>query len=266
MSFKKTDIPIFRINYGNRLLLFFLFFSCFQSFAQTEKENQFTNEYEFNRVTGKKTAIEFDLAHAYTSGINETNPFYKSSEMSGRLWVHYYTHKKWKFSGSIGYIYNRDVPEITKKKSSEIRFTAQGIYYFIKKDYVLTNRLRIEDRILQNENDGLDVVFRFREMVKLVYPISIVKFGKGSLYSIASEEVVFKTKAQTTGEGFFDRNRLTLGLGYSFSDAFQFELTYVNEYLPRTTNDKLYNTISTTLIFNDLISVLRKKNGNIPTY
>jgi hypothetical protein len=153
-----------------------------------------------------------------------------------------------------------------KKKSSEIRFTAQGIYYFIKKDYVLTNRLRIEDRILQNENDGLDVVFRFREMVKLVYPISIVKFGKGSLYSIASEEVVFKTKAQTTGEGFFDRNRLTLGLGYSFSDAFQFELTYVNEYLPRTTNDKLYNTISTTLIFNDLISVLRKKNGNIPTY
>jgi hypothetical protein len=116
MSFKKTDIPIFRINYGNRLLLFFLFFSCFQSFAQTEKENQFTNEYEFNRVTGKKTAIEFDLAHAYTSGINETNPFYKSSEMSGRLWVHYYTHKKWKFSGSIGYIYNRDVPEITKKK------------------------------------------------------------------------------------------------------------------------------------------------------
>jgi hypothetical protein len=266
MSYKKIDSLFFRITYSNKLFLFFMLFLHIQSFAQTEKENQFTNEYQFNRVVGKKTAIEFDLAHAYTSGINETNPFYKSSQISGRLWVHYYTHKKWKFSGSIAYLYNRDVPEITNRKSSEIRFTAQGIYYFIKKDYVLTNRLRIEDRILQNENASLDVVFRFREMVKLVYPISLTKFGKGSLYSIASEEVIFKTKGSTTGEGFFDRNRLTLGLGYSFSDTFQFELVYINEYLPRNTNNKQYNTISTTLIFNDLISVLRKKNGNIPTY
>jgi len=266
MSNKKTDILFFRINYRNSLLLFFMLFLCFQSFAQIEKENQFTNEYRFNRVVGKKTAIELDLEHAYTSGANETNPFYKSSQFSGKLWVHYYASKKWKISGFGAYLYNQDVPEITQKKSPEIRFAAQGIYYFIKKDYVLTNRFRIEDRILQNENESFDVVFRFREMVKLVYPISIVKFGKGSLYGIASEEVIFKTKGSTTGERFFDRNRLTLGLGYSFSDAFQFELTYVNQYLPRSANDKMYNTISTSLIFNDLISILRKKNGSIPTY
>ena len=98
-----------------------------------------------------------------------------------------------------------------------------------------------------------------------MYPISIIKFGKGSLYGIASEEVVFKTNGSTTGDLFFDRT-VTFGFGYSFSDAFQFELTYVNQYLPRDTNDKMYNTISTTLIFNDLISILRKKNGSIPTY
>jgi hypothetical protein len=266
MSWKKIDILFFRTNYENRLFLFFMLFLCFQSFAQIEKENQFTNEYQFNRVVGKNTVLEFDLGHAYTSGLNETNPFYESSQISGRLWVHYYASKKWKFSGFVAYLYNQDVPEITQKKSPEIRFAAQGIYYFIKKDYVLTNRFRIEDRILQNENNSFDVVFRFREMVKLVYPISIIKFGKGSLYGVASEEVVFKTNGSTTGDRFFDRNRLTLGLGYSFSDTFQFELTYVNEYLPRETNDKMYNTISTTLIFNDLVSILRKKNGSIPTY
>lgn len=103
-------------------------------------------------------------------------------------------------------------------------------------------------------------------MVKLVYPISVIKVGKGSLYGIASDEVFFKTKGSTTGEKFFDRNRLALGLGYSFSDAFQFELCFLNEYLPRPTNDKVYNSISTTLIFNDFISTLRKKNGSIPTY
>lgn len=266
MAYKKMGFLFFKINFGTRIHLFFMLFLGFQSIAQTEKENQFTNEYQFNRVIGTKTAIEFNLAHAYTSGINETNPFYKSSQISGRLWMHYYTLKKWKLSGFVAYLYNRDVPEITQKKSSEIRFAAQAIYYFIKKDYVLTNRIRIEDRILEQSNASLEVVFRFREMVKLIYPISIVKFGKGSLYSISSEEVVFKTNGSTTGEDAFDRNRLTLGLGYSFSDAFQFELTYMNEYLPRNTNDKMYNSISTTIIFNDLISVLRKKNGIIPTY
>lgn len=189
-----------------------MLFLGIQSFAQIERENQFTNEYQFNRVVGKKTALEFNLGHDYTSGINQTNPFYKSSQVSGHLWVYYFASEKWKISGSLAYIYNKDVPEITNKKSSEIRFTAQGIYYLVKKDYVLTNRFRFEDRILGDENTSLDIVFRFREMIKLVYLISIIKFGKGSLYSIASEEVIFKTKGSTTGEGFLDRNRLTAGL------------------------------------------------------
>lgn len=266
MFYKKIDFLFLKANHNITLLLFFLITSHLPCLAQTETENQFINEYQFNKIVGKKTASELDLAHTYTSGINETNPFYQSSQISGRLWIHYYASKKWKISGFVAYLYNKDVPEITQKKSPEIRFAAQGIYYFVKKDYVLTNRFRIEDRILQNESNSVDVVYRFREMVKLVYPISAIKFGKGSLYSIVSEEVYFKTKGSTTGENFFDRNRLTAGFGYSFSDAFQFELTYMNEYLPRSTNDKMYNCISTTLIFNDFISSLRKKNGSIPTY
>lgn len=266
MQYENINFLFFRIAYRNKLNLFLMLLSCIQTFAQTENENQFTNEFQFNKTTGKKTAIELNLAHAYTSGVNHTNPFYKSSQISGRLWGHYYATKNWKISGFVAYLYNKDVPEITQKKSPEIRFAAQGIYYIIKKKYLLTNRLRIEDRILQNENESFDVVFRFREMVKLIYPLSKIKTGKGSLYGIASEEVVFKTNGSTTGKDFFDRNRFSLGLGHSFSDAFQFELTYLNEYLPRDTNGKIYNTISVTLIFNDLTSTLRKKNGSIPTH
>lgn len=249
-----------------KLFCFFLSGLCVSSWAQTETENQFVNEYQFNRTVGNKTAVELNLGQTYTSGVNQISPLYKSSQVSGRIWVHYYASPKWKLSGALSYLYNQDVPEIIQKKTPEIRFVAQGIYYFIKKDYVLTNRFRIDDRILQDENNSPNVVYRFREMIKLVYPISIIKFGKGSLYSIASEEVFFKTKGSGTGETFFDRNKLTLGFGYSFSDAFQLELTYINEYLPRPTNDKVFNCISTTLIFNDLISVLRKKSGVIPTY
>ena len=79
-------------------------------------------------------------------------------------------------------------------------------------------------------------------------------------------QLVFKTKGSTTGEGFFDRNRLTLGLGYSFTDTIQFELTYMNEYLPRNATDKMYNVLSTTLIFNDLIYALKRKSGSIQAY
>jgi hypothetical protein len=85
MAYKKMGFLFFKINYGTRIHLFFLLFLGFQSTAQTEKENQFTNEYQFNRVIGTKTAIEFNLAHAYTSGINETNPFYKSSQIRSAL-------------------------------------------------------------------------------------------------------------------------------------------------------------------------------------
>ncbi len=95
----------------------------------------------------------------------------------------------------MGYVYNHDVSEINQKQLPEIRFAAQGNYYLIKKDYVLTNRFRIEDRILQDEDPSLDVVFRFREMIKLAYRITVIKFGKGSLYSIVSEEIFFKTKS-----------------------------------------------------------------------
>jgi hypothetical protein len=264
--FYKKDALFLKINYyirANVCIWLLLSFSCF---AQTQKRNQFENTYEFNRVVGKKTALELNLSHTYTSITDESNPFDKNSQVSGWLWLHYYASKKWKISGYVGYIYNHEVPEINQKELPEIRFSVQGIYYIIRKDYVLTGRFRIEDRILQDDSPTFNIVYRFREMIKLVYPITVVKFGKGSLYGMVSDEVFFKTKSTVTGDDFFDRNQLTLGLGYSFSDAFQFELTYINDYLPRTPNNKRHNIIGTKLIFNDFISILRKKNGNIPTY
>jgi hypothetical protein len=263
---QKTDLLFFKINYSGSICLFFLFFFIIPSFAQTEKEYQFSNEFQFNRVAGKKTALEFNFAQGSTSGTEETDPFYKMSQISSRIWVHYFLNKRWKISGSIAHFYNLDVPEISQKKSSEIRFSFQGIYYFTRKDYTLTNRIRIEDRILGDGDNSIDVVFRFREMVKLVYPISNIKVGAGSLFVIASDEIMFKSKGSTTGNDNFDRNRLRVGLGYTFTDYFEVELSYVNEYLPRNPNDKIYNSISTSIIFYDLISTLKKKNGSIPTH
>ena len=194
------------------------------------------------------------------------NPFNSLSQLYGRFWVHYYNNKKSKYSGSVSFFYNREVPELSQEKSPEVRFTFQGIYYIIKGKTVFTNRLRIDDRIIGDSNNSFNIVFRFREMLKLVYPISKSQNGKGSFYGIASEEVLFKTKGPITGDEFFDRNCFSFGIGYSFTDFFQVQVSYLNDYLPREINDKMYHSIGTSIIFNDLITALKKKQGNLPSH
>jgi hypothetical protein len=109
-------------------IIVIFFFNSFNLFSQTE--NQFTNEFQFNRNIGKITELEFDFAQGFTSGDEENNPFYKSSQISARLWLHYFANKKWKLSGFAAFFYNRDVPEISQKKitRSSICFSRHLLY------------------------------------------------------------------------------------------------------------------------------------------
>jgi len=232
--------------------------------AQNDTENQFSNEFQYNTTIGKKSSIEIDFGQGFTSGTIETNPFYKNSQLYLRGWLHYYSSKKWKVSGFAGYYFNRDVPEIAQNRVPEVRFALQGIYYFLKGDHTMTNRVRLENRLFLK--DSLEIVFRLRNAIKYVFPIAKSKSGNGYSYGIVSEEVFFKTSGNVTGKQFFDRNRISLGFGYSFSDNIQLELVYQNEYLPRKNVDQMFNVISTTIVFNDLISMLRKRNGSLPKY
>ena len=253
----QKQIKFFTLSARTLFLLFFFIFNT--SFSQTDTENQFSNEFQTNSNVGKKTAIEYNFGQAFTSGTVETNPFYKNSQLYLRSWLHHYTSDKWKLSGFVAYYFNKDVPEISQNRVPEIRFAVQGTYYFLKGDNTLTNRIRIEDRIFIE--DTFEVVFRFREALKFVFPISKIKSGNGYTYGIASDEVFFKTTGNVTGGQHFDRNRLTLGFGYNLSDTIQFEIAYQNEYLPRPTNDQMFHVISTTIIFNDLISSIKKQTG-----
>lgn len=245
-----------------------LFFVNHFGFAQTDTENQFRNQFQIHRTIGNKTALEIDIGTSFRSGTEETNPFYKNSQESYGLWIHYFAGKKWKLSAMAGFVFNRSVPEINQKKLPELRFSFQSIYYFIRsKELTLTSRTRIEDRILGDANtNSIEINYRFRQMIKLVYPLTSTKLGKGTLYGVASEEVFFKTEGVILGDEFFDRNQLLLGFGYTFTDHFQVELNYINEYLPRAETDKLHHIISTKIILNDFITVLKKRLGSIPSY
>ena len=62
-----------------------------------------------------------------------------------------------------------------------------------------------------------------------------------------------------TGAAVFDRNRFTIGSGYSITDDVQLELTYVNEILPRNPVNEIYNAFQVNVSFNNLFQNLGKK-------
>jgi hypothetical protein len=84
---------------------------------------------------------------------------------------------------------------------------------------------------------------------------------QGVVYAIASDEIYLKSGAKVTGESFFDRNRLNIGAGYLFTDDFQVELTYCNEYLPRSNGNQITNAASLTVTFNNLLKNINKKRN-----
>jgi hypothetical protein len=113
-----------------------------------------------------------------------------------------------------------------------------------------------------NADSVFQFKFRFRQMLKFVKPLNGKILRQGIVYLLASEELFFKPDAKSTGVTFFDRNRFEVGAGYLFTDDIQLELTYVNEFLPRDDNNEMYNIVSLTLSFNNLL--LNLKNSLKP--
>ncbi len=235
--------------------------------AQSDSYAQFWNEIALTRPLGSRWSTELNFGDVWSASANQLDGIFRyNAQLYGRAWAHYYFSSRWKFSFFGAYFYNRDVPAINQYLLPEIRLALQGIYYFHKVGYTLSSRTRVENRnLFKEENFG--VVFRLREQIRLLYPINSQIIREGVFYAIASEEVFFKTKSDITGSQFFDRNRFTAGLGYAFTDDLQVELTYVNEFLPRSSRDEVYNALQLNITFNNLFPNLKKfaKKHLLPT-
>jgi hypothetical protein len=229
------------------------------SYSQSIHYNQFWNETQFNRTINKKWSAELDLEGTYSSTDYSSNLFDKNIQRAIRGWAHYYLTPRWKLSTSLAYHNNKDVPEIGQFESPEWRFTTQGTYFFHKTGYTLSTRMRLEFRHLKNQEDDYENVLRYRQQIKYMQPLNSKILRQGVVYAVASDEVYIKTQAEVTGESFFDRNRFNIGAGYLFTDDIQVELTYANEYLPRSTQNKIINAASLNVTFNNLFKKLHKK-------
>lgn len=87
--------------------------------------------------------------------------------------------------------------------------------------FKLEHRYRIEQRFYDNGNYRN----RFRYRLNALLPLNKEKITKGSVYLNAFEEVFL-----TNESPYFQRNRASGGIGYSFSNTFTLQLAYVNQF------------------------------------
>jgi hypothetical protein len=239
-------------------LLFFILFYTLCINAQTDSYTQLGNEFQFVRAINDKFAAEIYFGSTFSNTPAEPRVLSTNIQRYISGWVHYYYSPRWKFSSSLAYYYNKDVPDIGQYFSPEWRLSLQGTYYIHKTGYTLLTRMRGEFRYMMNSEGVYEDKYRYRQMIRYMKPINGKVLRKGVVYFLASEELLFKPEAKTSGVTFFDRNRFEIGGGYLVTDDFQLELTYVNEFVPRDNVNELYNVISFTATFNNPLTNLRK--------
>ncbi|HMT28151.1 MAG TPA: DUF2490 domain-containing protein [Bacteroidia bacterium] len=227
--------------------------------GQTASYQQLSGEIQFNRSFRESWSTELDLAGVFSDTPTETKAFKTFIQKSARCWIHNQTTPRWKLSAFVAYYDNKDVPEIGQYYSPEWRFALQGTYYFHKIGYTLSTRLRPEFRFITNEQGDYDDQLRYRQQLKFVKPLNSKVFRKNVIYVIASDELFFRSNVKNKGINFVDRNRFSVGGGYLVTDDLQVEIVYMNEYLPRDTENQVYNSLGLTVTFNNLLSNIHDK-------
>ena len=226
--------------------------------AQNASYSQLGNELQFARAINDKWAAEIWLGGTYSNTPSESRVLETNIQRYGCAWVHYYFSPRWKFSSSLAYYYNKNVPDIGQYFSPEYRWTLQGLYYIHKTGYTLLTRMRGEFRYMMNADSVFEDNYRYRQMIKFVKPINSRVLRKGVFYLVTTEELLFKPQAKTEGVTFFDRNRFEIGGGYLITDDLQVELAYLNEFMPRDDGNEIYNALEITFSFNNLFPNIRK--------
>jgi hypothetical protein len=227
--------------------------------AQNTSYTQLGNELQFARAINEKWAAEIYLGGTFSNTPEESSVLKTNIQRYIFGWAHYYYSPRWKFSSSLAYYYNKDVPDIGQYFSPEYRLTLQGLYFIHKIGYTLSTRMRGEFRYMMNADGVFEDKYRYRQMLKFMMPINSQLLRQGVGYFVTAEELLFKPQAKTKGVNFFDRNRFEIGGGFLITDDLQVELTYVNEFMPRDNGNELYNIVSLTVTINNLFPNLRKR-------
>lgn len=232
--------------------------------AQTEEYTQMSAELQLSKTINQKLTASVWLGTGFSNTPTDIKPLHTNIQDYIFGWVDYYYSARWKFSSSIAYFVNNDVPDIGQYYAPEWRLTLMGVYYIHKLGYTLSTRMRGEFRLLKNEKGEFYDQYRYRQMLKYTKPFNSKVLRMGTFYGFSSDEIFLRANVKTKGLNFFDRNRFELGAGYLITDDIQIELGYSNEYLPRDGGNQLYQSMNISLSMNNLWSTIKKHLGTNP--
>ena len=244
------------------LILFALYGSGVR--AQTNQYKQFWNEFAFTKPLKGKWSIEANLGQTYTATPPEHKSMFASSaQVYARFWLHHYHSARWRFSMFFAYYYNKYIPEIDQREYPESRLAFQATYFPVLKRLTLSTKLRLEDRHIENTDGYKEGMYRLCNQWKMLYPFNGKRIRGGIWYGLVQEDIFIKTATNVAGAQVFDRNIFTAGAGYSVTDDIQIEVTYGNEFVPRSSANEMYHALQINFSFNNfvpgVIKIFKKK-------
>ena len=230
----------FCFQFNIRVLAFRVCCICFlflggQVYAQGDAESNSTayaqlwNEVNSTTAITKKLSLQLDIQ--FNSG-NDTskhdfNIVQHFLQYGARGWIHYLATPNFKISAALAMWHNLDVPQSGQYDFNEIRNAFQLTHYYKRKRMVLSNRLRAEQRFIQNESrTSYNFKPRVRYAPKIVYGLNKDEFVSKTLYALLMDEV-FLTPMQTN---LLAQNKLIVALGYNFTDDVTLEVSYTYQY------------------------------------
>lgn len=243
----------------HRVCLFFFcglfFFQSENLIAQNNSSTQFWPEIDFTSKPFNKSTIGIDMYSSRASDTDTSTTFGYQSGYGGKIWYNHYFRSKIKTSVFFEPILNKSNVE-SEKDNMEYRFAVQNVYYSPFKRWTLQNRIRIEDRIIENNSGDFVNTFRPRYMIKAIAAINKKVLIKGTLYVLASNEIMFNTGSSVTGYHFFDRNLTQIGLGYCITDYITIESLYAYTYrITPSGSEATIQAWALTLSINNIFSV-----------
>ncbi len=189
------------------LLTFLLYLCCFCAYAEDDIQ-QWTSMQIMHKVNDK-TQLALYTRFEVADDISQANtllfrPFILFKLKSG-------------YSAGLGYEY---VDNLRFKGRFENRIWQQIAFAHPAKNYQLSNRLRIEERFI---DEIAGPVVRARYLIGAIFPLKDTNW-----YPITSNEIFFNLNDKNEGPPHgFDQNRFLVGIGKNIGESSSIQVGYM---------------------------------------
>ena len=197
--------------------------------AQGESETNATTSGQFSgeicsyNALSDKFVFQFAIQAGYSNDTNSRNLNIVNHlvQFGGRVLLHYAISPRFKAAIGFGAWSNPEAPEAGQYNYNELRSFIQIKHYYTPRRTTLTNRLRLEQRYVQNkDNTSYDYKPRIRYSPKIVYAINSNVVRAKTIHAYFMGEV-FLTPAD---DPLLKQLRLLGGIGYNFTQDVSVEV------------------------------------------